>query len=164
MTVDVQFEGLTTGPFGWLPPYDDGYITVTSAQALWSGAIPNYPGTPPLYGITSPVHTVLVAGARAVHGPAHSAVVVAGHRRSPLRGGALAARGAVHRFTRPPRRPYDRWPDGRARTFPSVQRTRDRSGAGDGDVAPGRRIYAGGKPGRRSSSGWRRLSGPSSAH
>jgi hypothetical protein len=50
-----------SGPLGWLPPYDDAYITLTSAQALWSGSIPNYPGTPALHGITSPVHVVLVA-------------------------------------------------------------------------------------------------------
>ena len=49
------------GPFGWLPPYDDAYITLTSAQALWSGSILNYPGTPALAGLTSPAHVVLVA-------------------------------------------------------------------------------------------------------
>src|SRR5215475_14379899 len=45
----------------WRPPYDDAYITLTSAQAFWSGSIPNYAGTPALYGITSPAHLVVVA-------------------------------------------------------------------------------------------------------
>jgi hypothetical protein len=49
------------GPFGWLPPYDDAYITLTSAQALWSGSILNYPGTPALSGLTSPAHVLLIA-------------------------------------------------------------------------------------------------------
>ena len=34
-------------------PYDDSYIVLHSAQVLHSGADPNYPGTPALFGITS---------------------------------------------------------------------------------------------------------------
>lgn len=41
--------------------YDDAYITLASAQALWLGADPHFPGTPPLYGVTSPFHCVIVA-------------------------------------------------------------------------------------------------------
>jgi len=52
---------VTPGPFGWLPLYDDSYITLISAQALWSGGIPSYPDTPPLHGVTSPVHVAIVA-------------------------------------------------------------------------------------------------------
>lgn len=52
---------MDVAPFGWLPPYDDAYITLTSAQALWTGAIPAYPGTAPLHGLTSPAHALLVA-------------------------------------------------------------------------------------------------------
>lgn len=55
--------------FGWLPPYDDAYITLTSAQALWSGSIPNYPGTPVLSGLTSPAHVLLVAALLPVMSP-----------------------------------------------------------------------------------------------
>jgi hypothetical protein len=51
-----------TSPLRWQPTYDDAYITLTSAQALWSGTIPNYADTPPLYGVTSPVHVLVVAG------------------------------------------------------------------------------------------------------
>jgi hypothetical protein len=40
---------------------DDAYITLNSALALVSGHDPRYPGTPALYGATSPVHVVLVA-------------------------------------------------------------------------------------------------------
>ena len=41
--------------------YDDAYITLASAQALWLGLDPHFPGTAPLYGVTSPVHCVVVA-------------------------------------------------------------------------------------------------------
>lgn len=41
--------------------YDDAYITLTSAQALWRGYDSHFAGTPPLYGITSPFHCVVVA-------------------------------------------------------------------------------------------------------
>lgn len=41
--------------------YDDAYITLASAQALRSGADSFFPGTAPLYGVTSPVHCLLVA-------------------------------------------------------------------------------------------------------
>lgn len=41
--------------------YDDAYITLASAQALWLGHDPHFPGTPALYGATSPFHCVLVA-------------------------------------------------------------------------------------------------------
>jgi len=47
-----------------MPPaflYDDAYITLASAEALWNGADPHYPGTPPLVGVTSPFHVVLTA-------------------------------------------------------------------------------------------------------
>ncbi len=55
-------DPILTPPLGWSPPYDDAYITLTSAQALWTGAIPGYPQTPILHGVTSPAHLVLVAG------------------------------------------------------------------------------------------------------
>jgi hypothetical protein len=42
--------------------YDDAYITLASAEALRAGFDPTFPGTPPLFGITSPVHCVLVSG------------------------------------------------------------------------------------------------------
>lgn len=41
--------------------FDDAYITLTSALALRNGGDPHYPGTPALYGVTSPVHVVLVS-------------------------------------------------------------------------------------------------------
>ena len=41
--------------------YDDAYITLASAQALWAGADPHFAGTPPLYGVTSPFHCLVVA-------------------------------------------------------------------------------------------------------
>lgn len=40
--------------------YDDAYITLASAQAFWAGADPHFAGTPPLYGITSPFHFLVV--------------------------------------------------------------------------------------------------------
>ena len=42
-------------------PYDDAYITLASAQALWQGGDPHYPDASPLHGITSPVHCAIVA-------------------------------------------------------------------------------------------------------
>lgn len=41
--------------------YDDAYITLASAQALWAGADAHFAGTPPLYGVTSPFHCLVVA-------------------------------------------------------------------------------------------------------
>ena len=41
--------------------YDDAYITLASAQALWAGYDPHFAGTPPLYGVTSPFHCLVVA-------------------------------------------------------------------------------------------------------
>ena len=41
--------------------YDDAYITLASAEALRDGLDPTFPGTPPLFGVTSPVHCVLVS-------------------------------------------------------------------------------------------------------
>jgi hypothetical protein len=41
--------------------YDDAYITLASAEALRAGIDPTFHGTPPLVGITSPVHCVLVS-------------------------------------------------------------------------------------------------------
>ena len=49
--------------------YDDAYITLASAQALWLGHDPHFPGTPPLYGVTSPVHCIVVAALLAVLPP-----------------------------------------------------------------------------------------------
>ena len=42
--------------------YDDAYITLASAQAMWLGHDPHFPGTPALYGVTSPFHCVLIVG------------------------------------------------------------------------------------------------------
>lgn len=41
--------------------YDDAYITLASAAALRTGIDPTFQGTPPLFGITSPAHCVLVS-------------------------------------------------------------------------------------------------------
>lgn len=49
--------------------YDDAYITLASAQALWRGYDPHFPGTPPMYGITSPFHCLVVAALLAVFPP-----------------------------------------------------------------------------------------------
>lgn len=46
----------------WWPSYDDAFITLTSAQAIWTGKVPGFPDAAPLHGITSPVHCALVAG------------------------------------------------------------------------------------------------------
>jgi hypothetical protein len=40
--------------------YDDAYITLASTQALISGSDSYFPGTAPLYGVTSPVHCFVV--------------------------------------------------------------------------------------------------------
>ena len=41
--------------------YDDAYITLASAAALWHGGDPHYPGAAPLVGVTSPFHVLLTA-------------------------------------------------------------------------------------------------------
>jgi hypothetical protein len=50
-------------------PFDDAYITLHSAQVLWTGGDINYPGTPALAGVTSAVHMGLVAALMAVFRP-----------------------------------------------------------------------------------------------
>lgn len=42
-------------------PFDDAYITLHNAQAMWQGTDVNYPGTAPLHGATSAIHLALVA-------------------------------------------------------------------------------------------------------
>jgi hypothetical protein len=42
--------------------YDDAYITLASAQALRMGGDPYFAGTAPLFGVTSPVHCLMLAG------------------------------------------------------------------------------------------------------
>jgi hypothetical protein len=49
--------------------YDDAYITLASAQALWRGHDGYFIGTPAFFGITSPFHCLLVAGLLAVVPP-----------------------------------------------------------------------------------------------
>lgn len=49
--------------------YDDAYITLASAQALWRGHDPYFAGTPPIYGITSPFHCLVVAALLTVFPP-----------------------------------------------------------------------------------------------
>ena len=42
--------------------YDDAYITLQNALALWNGGDPHYPDTLSLSGATSPFHLMVVAG------------------------------------------------------------------------------------------------------
>jgi hypothetical protein len=55
--------------------YDDAYITLASAQALWLGHDPHFPGTTPLHGVTSPAHCLIVAALLAVLPPAWALLV-----------------------------------------------------------------------------------------
>lgn len=52
----------------WIFPVDDAYITMHNAQALRLGSDPHF-GSPALYGATSPVHLLLVAGMQAIMPP-----------------------------------------------------------------------------------------------
>jgi hypothetical protein len=49
--------------------YDDAYITLASAEAVWSGGDRHYPGATPLSGITSPFHLAIVTALLAVLPP-----------------------------------------------------------------------------------------------
>jgi hypothetical protein len=54
-------------------PLDDAYITIHNAQVLLSGVDRNYPGTPALFGATSPIHLAVVVALLTLFDPVAAA-------------------------------------------------------------------------------------------